>query len=247
VKDRLDRPLCRHGVRYRQENREENPSSDTSSAPSRVMHRVPPESRRSLAMGTRSKLIRGTDLPHREASARRRFDPGHGRIRSESCGSVGSSSTHENVLHWTSGRHLPVAWRYAYHRCNVEAMHSPSGPHRHSDFTNRRLRPERRIGDRRCRIVPVDLDRRAGPERRRSADRREGAPGHIRNALQVLSALSSGDLAPADRERAVEAAINRLWLALLEVERLIQGRRAMGARMRRYESDISGDDHASST
>ena len=108
------------------------------------------------------------------------------------------------------------------------------------------MSPERRIGDRRRRILPVDLDRRAGLERRRSAERREGASGHIRNALQVLTAITSGDLAPADRERAVQAAANRLWLALLEVERIVEGQRLMGAQLRRYKADTNGDDVAAS-
>jgi hypothetical protein len=62
----------------------------------------------------------------------------------------------------------------------------------------------------------------------------------------VLSAIATGELQPAERDAAVEAAANRLWLALLEVERLLEGRRELGTRLRRYEERADDTDVAAS-
>lgn len=51
-------------------------------------------------------------------------------------------------------------------------------------------------------------------------DRREGAVGHIRNAIQLLRMISTGVLDGAEAQAAIHAASHRLWSAMEEVDRL---------------------------
>jgi len=84
----------------------------------------------------------------------------------------------------------------------------------------RRLRLDRRVGERRQRGMSVARDRRGGHERRIVLDRREGAISHIRNAIQLLRMISTGALHDAEAQAAVHAASHRLWSALDEIDRL---------------------------
>jgi len=76
-------------------------------------------------------------------------------------------------------------------------------------------------------------DRRRGEDRRRRIDRREGPAGHIRNALQMLTAIAYGELVGDEATNALNGAIDRLWRALPEIDRLQEGRRELGEQIRR--------------
>lgn len=87
---------------------------------------------------------------------------------------------------------------------------APGGALRALGFHDRRAGAERRSGEH---SVPDDIT-----ARRRLRDRRESPSGHIRNVLQVLTAvdylrLDEGEPIP------VESIRRALWLALLELER----------------------------
>jgi hypothetical protein len=84
----------------------------------------------------------------------------------------------------------------------------------------RRLRLDRRVGERRQRNTPVPRNRRISNDRRLVLDRREGAISHIRNAIQLLRMISTGALHDAEAQAAVHAASHRLWSALDEIDRL---------------------------
>lgn len=79
---------------------------------------------------------------------------------------------------------------------------------------------ERRIGERRQRLVLVEFDRRAGGDRRSQLDRREGPVGHIRNALQILSMLPGEAECGEDLQLVATSVASRLEAALREIERL---------------------------
>jgi hypothetical protein len=73
---------------------------------------------------------------------------------------------------------------------------------------------ERRTGDRRSGLTVVSDDRRSGPERRRSVDRREPAAGRVRQAMQLLiGAVATEDMS-ALAQRDVRAALRQLGYAL---------------------------------
>ena len=100
----------------------------------------------------------------------------------------------------------------------------------------RRLSVDRRIGERRLRLVETPADRRSAPERRAMLDRRETAGGHLRNALQMLTDLLDRDAADAELDSAVRAALERLWRCLREVQRLEMTRVYLGRRLRIQEA-----------
>ncbi|MBI4421327.1 MAG: hypothetical protein HY560_10920 [Gemmatimonadetes bacterium] len=77
---------------------------------------------------------------------------------------------------------------------------------------------DRRLTDRRHLAVPVGVERRAA-ERRAGIDRREPAPAHIRNALQVLQEVEAHLRGDPEGTQKLNAAARRLWLALNEMER----------------------------
>ena len=82
--------------------------------------------------------------------------------------------------------------------------------------------------------MPVAVEQRAR-ERRSGIDRRESAPAHVRNALQVLQELASHLAGDPEATQKLTAATRRLWLALAEIERLAAAGRArptVGARAR---------------
>lgn len=112
-------------------------------------------------------------------------------------------------------------------------MAIPHGFATHESFSERRHRVDRRLGERRCRSVPVQQDRRRGLDRRRRIDRREGPAGHIRNALQMLTAIAYRELVGDEATDALNGAIDRLWRALPEIDRLQEGRRELGEQIRR--------------
>lgn len=100
---------------------------------------------------------------------------------------------------------------------------------------------ERRLGDRRHHPQTVPVDRRMVGERRRPFDRRETAGGHVRNAIQVLESLLADEPLDDERSEAVRVAIERLWLALREVDRLTVARSHLGFRLRRRLVDFESD------
>jgi len=79
----------------------------------------------------------------------------------------------------------------------------------------------------------VPQERRRGEDRRRRIDRREGPAGHIRNALQMLTAIAYGEIIGEEASDALNGAIDRLWRALPEIDRLQEGRRELGEQIRR--------------
>jgi len=101
-------------------------------------------------------------------------------------------------------------------------------------IADRRAGLDRRAIPRRASLARVELERRArvdrrrGPERRSTLDRRVRArrlsgvesPGeHLRNALQLLSQASLSDALDADPRADLAAALERLRLALQLLER----------------------------
>ena len=112
-------------------------------------------------------------------------------------------------------------------------MQIPTGLQGQPWLPERRQALDRRLGDRRHHSVPVTNNRRRGTERRRAIDRREGPAGHVRNALQVLAAVVYGEVAGDDVNVALNGAIDRLWRAVPEIERLEESCRALGERLRK--------------
>lgn len=104
------------------------------------------------------------------------------------------------------------------------------------DAQERRLSVERRLGERRLRLVTVPQERRATRERRRPFDRRETASGHLRNALQILTDLAEGRITEVEAADGLRAVIGRLHQCLREVERLATARSHLGRRLRGYEA-----------
>jgi hypothetical protein len=100
----------------------------------------------------------------------------------------------------------------------------------------RRRESDRRVGDRRVDAQTVAAERRAGFDRRSHPDRREGATGHIRNTLQILQAIHGSLLPEAEVPGIIEAAMERLWLALVEIDRLEASRRDMGKQLMMWQS-----------
>jgi hypothetical protein len=87
--------------------------------------------------------------------------------------------------------------------------------------------------ERRRHALPVIAERRSW-RRRRNADRRESASGHLRNAMQLLLELGEAGPLDAPLRRHLEAVMERLWLALAEGERAA---RAAGVERRRRNGD----------
>lgn len=118
----------------------------------------------------------------------------------------------------------------------VCAMQTPPGLQGQPRLPERRQSIDRRLGDRRRRSVPVADNRRRG-DRRRAIDRREGPAGHVRNALQVLTAVVYGEVSGPDVTIALNGAIDRLWKSLPEIDRLQDSCRELGDRIRKLDSD----------
>ncbi len=95
----------------------------------------------------------------------------------------------------------------------------------------RRLSLERRIAPRRRQVTPVAVDYRSGRDRRQRVERRESASGHIRNVLQALYALLAPGRLDDEAGRTLTGAVERLWVALAEIERLTAARRELAGRM----------------
>jgi hypothetical protein len=103
-----------------------------------------------------------------------------------------------------------------------------------SGLEDRRTIFDRRLGQRRARAIPVPQDRRSGKDRRQLDNRRESPEGHLRNALQVLQALmetASGDIP-------LHQTLQRLQLALAEIERLERWGQQLGRELRAAQTDI---------
>lgn len=99
-------------------------------------------------------------------------------------------------------------------------------------LNDRRAVSDRRGLGRRRAGEPFDPDRRTGADRRRRGERRETPTGHLRNALHVLYGIYSQEALSDEARRAIEAAAQRMWLSLVDVERLLSAR-AAGAASRR--------------
>lgn len=100
---------------------------------------------------------------------------------------------------------------------------------------NRRMAMDRRIGERRLRLIEVLEERRGATDRRRRLDRREGAADHLRNALQMLGDLLARGDTDGETEEVLDAVAGRVGLALNEVERLMAARSYLGQRLRVQE------------
>ncbi len=98
---------------------------------------------------------------------------------------------------------------------------------------DRRAIFDRRLGERRSRAVPVPHDRRDGGDRRRLGNRRESPGGHLRNALQVVHALAETEAV----DISLDQTLQRLHLALAEIERLERWGRLLGQQLRSVEID----------
>lgn len=109
-----------------------------------------------------------------------------------------------------------------------------------SEAQERRLSVERRLGERRLRLLTVSLDRRAKPERRQPFDRRETASGHLRNALQMLADMTDGRTPETEADAGLRATMGRLLRCLREVERLEVARSYLGRRLRVHEATRRG-------
>ena len=116
-------------------------------------------------------------------------------------------------------------------------MHNPTGLQGQPRLPERRQVFDRRLGDRRRQSVPVTHNRRRGADRRKPIDRREGPAGHVRNALQVLTAVVYGEVSGPDVNVALNGAIDRLWRALPEIDRLEENCRILGKRLREQDPD----------
>ena len=114
-------------------------------------------------------------------------------------------------------------------------MQTPNGLQGQPRLPERRLSIDRRLGDRRRQTVPVTQNRRRS-DRRRAIDRREGPGGHIRNALQVLTAVVYGEVSGPDVTVALNGAIDRLWRCLPEIDRLQDQCRELGDQLRKLDS-----------
>lgn len=120
-------------------------------------------------------------------------------------------------------------------------MQTPTGLQGQPRLPERRRAIDRRLGDRRRRSVPVSQDRRRGAERRGAIERREGPAGHVRNALQVLTAVVYGEVSGPDVTIALNGAIDRLWKSLPEIDRLEDSCRELGDQVRKLDSDSGRD------
>jgi hypothetical protein len=112
----------------------------------------------------------------------------------------------------------------------------PTGLQGQPWLPERRQALDRRLGDRRRCSVPVADDRRR-TDRRRVIDRREGPAGHVRNALQVLTAVVYGEVSGPDVNIALNGAIDRLWKSLPEIDRLEDSCRELGNRIRKMDPE----------
>jgi hypothetical protein len=116
---------------------------------------------------------------------------------------------------------------------SLAAMPSHEQPWKFGNSPERRRSLDRRLGERRSGMAAVTPDRRRGKDRRRSLDRREGPEGHVRNALQMLSGIVSGELSEVEAQVALSGVIDRLWRAAGEIARLRRARLELGAMLRR--------------
>jgi hypothetical protein len=114
-------------------------------------------------------------------------------------------------------------------------MQTPNGLQGQPRLPERRHSIDRRLGDRRRQAAPVTHDRRRS-DRRRAIDRREGPGGHVRNALQVLTAVVYGEVSGPDVTIALNGAIDRLWRCLPEIDRLQDQCRELGNQLRKLDS-----------
>ena len=119
-------------------------------------------------------------------------------------------------------------------------MQIPNELQGQSQVPERRHSIDRRLGDRRRGVVPVAQERRRA-DRRRALDRREGPAGHVRNALQVLTAVVYGEVSGPDVTIALNGAIDRLWRCLPEIDRLEDGCRELGDKLRKQDPGSRGD------
>lgn len=104
-----------------------------------------------------------------------------------------------------------------------------------TEFVDRRVIFDRRLGERRVRTLPRPVERRGGGDRRQLRDRRESASAHLRNALQVVLCLAETGAA----DLSLEHTLRRLYLALAEMERLEQWARSLGQELRLARADGS--------
>jgi hypothetical protein len=102
---------------------------------------------------------------------------------------------------------------------------------------------DRRLGERRLQLVPVDTERRTHSERRRPISRRESVSGHIRNAIQVLESallVAERDGLGVERETLL-AILARMRSALDEADHLARDRQHLGRLLRVSEQGLPPD------
>lgn len=104
----------------------------------------------------------------------------------------------------------------------------------------RRQSLERRVGERRRLHLAVPVERRRGPDRRRSMERRESAAGHVRQAIQMLEHMLALQAAGKEIEECARDVTRRLWLALGEIDRLVAACRLLGEQRREQDRAAEG-------
>ena len=104
---------------------------------------------------------------------------------------------------------------------------------------------DRRVGERRSAPADVPDDRRRGRDRRTRLPRRETAEGHLRNAIQLLSGLSTDESLGQDVRDILGRAVWRMQSALAETRFLQHSRAVLGNRVRRSDSTARVDPDAS--
>jgi hypothetical protein len=119
-------------------------------------------------------------------------------------------------------------------------MTSPSQRGVPSEGPTRAGPADRRLGERRLQLVPIESERRANRERRRPVSRRESVSGHIRNAIQVLESAivvaerDGGSVGP----EALVAILLRLRAALREADHIAGDRQRIGQLLRVSEQGL---------
>ena len=121
-------------------------------------------------------------------------------------------------------------------------MTTPQSATHTADRSPERTGPaDRRLGERRLQLVPVDSDRRANGDRRQPVSRRESVSGHIRNAIQVLESalvVARRDGLAAEEDTLV-AALGGVRAALREADRLAGDRDQLGQLLRVSERGLT--------
>lgn len=202
----------------------------------KVIGRAPPSHLRTSALSAHGPV------PGPAADGERRHTRWHSTCKQHTAYRTRSVLEGSLTARWQTANpepsELSALWPYTRPTSIVGSMQMPNGfpsqPH-----PERRRSVDRRLGDRRRRVVPVAQDRRRS-SRRRAIERREGAAGHVRNALQVLTAVVSGEVTGPDVPIALNGAINRLWRALPEIDRLHDRCHYLGDRLRDLNVDSDG-------